>query len=118
MTAPLAQLRPTRVPAVPLAELAAAYALTVASEGVPASPDGTADGLDGVPDDALHGTVGSSRGTLEAVLDGVLVTGVTVASDEARAGDLFVAVPGLRAHGARFAAAAVAAGAVAVVTDE
>ena len=45
-------------------------------------------------------------------------TGVTVASDDARPGDLFVAVPGLKVHGARYAAQAVAAGAVAVLTDE
>src|SRR3954470_22867497 len=45
------------------------------------------------------------------------VTGVTVASSEAEPGDLFVALRGLKAHGARFAPAAVAAGAVAVLTD-
>ncbi len=45
------------------------------------------------------------------------VTGVTVASGDAQPGDLFVAEPGLRVHGARYAVAAVAAGAVAVLTD-
>ncbi len=52
-----------------------------------------------------------------SVPSGLSVTGVTVASGEAQPGDLFVAVPGLKVHGARFAAQAVAAGAVAVLTD-
>lgn len=45
------------------------------------------------------------------------VTGVTVASSEVEPGDLFVALRGLKAHGARFAPDAVASGAVAVLTD-
>ncbi len=45
------------------------------------------------------------------------VTGVTHASDSVHPGDLFAALPGARAHGARFARAAAAAGAVAVLTD-
>lgn len=48
----------------------------------------------------------------------VTVTGVAVGSADVQPGDLFVALPGLRAHGADFAADAVAAGAVAVLTDE
>ncbi|HWJ85995.1 MAG TPA: Mur ligase family protein, partial [Cellulomonas sp.] len=51
-------------------------------------------------------------------IDAVRVTGVTVASTDVEPGDLFVAVPGLRVHGATYAAAAVDEGAVAVVTDE
>ncbi|MFI2841299.1 UDP-N-acetylmuramoyl-L-alanyl-D-glutamate--2,6-diaminopimelate ligase [Mycolicibacterium sp. PDY-3] len=47
----------------------------------------------------------------------VRVTGVTLRSQDVRRGDLFAALPGQRAHGARFAADAVAAGAVAVLTD-
>jgi UDP-N-acetylmuramoyl-L-alanyl-D-glutamate--2,6-diaminopimelate ligase len=57
-------------------------------------------------------------GLAGAVPEGLVVTGVTVASGDAQPGDLFVAVPGLRVHGARYAAEAVAAGAVAVLTDE
>ncbi|MEH0937577.1 UDP-N-acetylmuramoyl-L-alanyl-D-glutamate--2,6-diaminopimelate ligase [Micromonospora psammae] len=45
------------------------------------------------------------------------VTGVTHASQEVRPGDLYAALPGARRHGAEFAAAAAAAGAVAVLTD-
>ena len=44
-------------------------------------------------------------------------TGVTMSSGDVEPGDLFVAVPGLKVHGARFAADAVARGAVAVLTD-
>ncbi|MFT3715459.1 MAG: UDP-N-acetylmuramoyl-L-alanyl-D-glutamate--2,6-diaminopimelate ligase [Gordonia sp. (in: high G+C Gram-positive bacteria)] len=45
------------------------------------------------------------------------VTGATLRAQDAAAGDLFAALPGSRVHGARFAADAVAAGAVAVLTD-
>jgi UDP-N-acetylmuramoyl-L-alanyl-D-glutamate--2,6-diaminopimelate ligase len=48
---------------------------------------------------------------------GVVVTGVTNASDAVRPGDLFAALPGAKAHGARFAAAAAHAGAAAILTD-
>lgn len=44
-------------------------------------------------------------------------TGVSMASGDVEPGDLFVAVPGLKVHGARFAADALARGAVAVLTD-
>ncbi|MDT4894760.1 MAG: UDP-N-acetylmuramoyl-L-alanyl-D-glutamate--2,6-diaminopimelate ligase [Pseudonocardiales bacterium] len=47
----------------------------------------------------------------------VEVTGITATSSHVRPGDLFAAVPGRTTHGARFAADAVAAGAVAVLTD-
>lgn len=45
------------------------------------------------------------------------VTGVTLRAQAVRPGDLFAALSGTRTHGARFAADAVAAGAVAVLTD-
>ena len=48
----------------------------------------------------------------------VLVTGVTLRAQQVRPGDLFAALPGARTHGADFADEAVAAGAVAVLTDE
>ncbi|MDT5247647.1 MAG: UDP-N-acetylmuramoyl-L-alanyl-D-glutamate--2,6-diaminopimelate ligase, partial [Mycobacterium sp.] len=47
----------------------------------------------------------------------LVVTGVTLRSQDAVAGDLFAALPGASAHGARFAADAVGRGAVAVLTD-
>lgn len=45
------------------------------------------------------------------------VTGVTLSSQRVQTGDLYAALPGARAHGIDFAAQAVAAGAVAVLTD-
>lgn len=45
------------------------------------------------------------------------VTGVTLDSRAVRPGDLYAALPGARAHGADFAADAVAAGAQAILTD-
>lgn len=59
---------------------------------------------------AMIGAVGDGAGA-------VRVTGVTHDSRQVRPGDLYAALPGARAHGADFAAAAVAAGAVAVLTD-
>ncbi|MGL4745209.1 MAG: UDP-N-acetylmuramoyl-L-alanyl-D-glutamate--2,6-diaminopimelate ligase [Dermatophilaceae bacterium] len=47
----------------------------------------------------------------------VEVAGVTLDSRVVRSGDLYAALPGARVHGADFAAAAVASGAVAVLTD-
>lgn len=49
---------------------------------------------------------------------GVSVTGVTVSSDDCEPGWIFVAIPGLKQHGIRFAHAAVAAGAGVILTDE
>ena len=46
-----------------------------------------------------------------------VITGVTLDSRAVRSGDLFAALPGHVRHGADFAAAAVAAGAVAILTD-
>lgn len=45
------------------------------------------------------------------------VTGVTLASGQVRPGDLYVGMPGLHTHGARYAAEARERGAVAVLTD-
>jgi len=45
------------------------------------------------------------------------VTGLTISSQRVRPGDLYVAPAGARAHGASYAPDAVAAGAVAVLTD-
>jgi UDP-N-acetylmuramoyl-L-alanyl-D-glutamate--2,6-diaminopimelate ligase len=46
-----------------------------------------------------------------------VVTGLTLSSERVLPGDLYAALPGSRAHGAAFAGKAVAAGAVAVLTD-
>jgi UDP-N-acetylmuramoyl-L-alanyl-D-glutamate--2,6-diaminopimelate ligase len=50
-------------------------------------------------------------------LSDMVVTGVTLRSQDAVAGDLFAALPGGTAHGARYAADAIGRGAVAVLTD-
>lgn len=57
---------------------------------------------------ALLGLTYSAPGT---------ITGVTHDSRRVRAGDVYVALPGSRMHGAEFAGNAVAAGAVAILTD-
>ncbi|MEN9715483.1 MAG: hypothetical protein RJA35_950 [Actinomycetota bacterium] len=47
----------------------------------------------------------------------VLLTGISMNTADLRPGDLFVAMPGLKTHGAKFIEKALAAGAAAVVTD-
>lgn len=49
--------------------------------------------------------------------EGVLVSGIQLDSRTVGAGELYVALPGTRTHGASFAAAAAGRGAVAVLTD-
>ncbi|MEJ7793954.1 MAG: Mur ligase domain-containing protein, partial [Nocardioides sp.] len=53
-----------------------------------------------------------SRGDLDT-----LVTGVSLSSQRIRPGDLYAALPGARVHGIDYAHDAVAAGAVAILTD-
>ncbi|MDT5242951.1 MAG: UDP-N-acetylmuramoyl-L-alanyl-D-glutamate--2,6-diaminopimelate ligase, partial [Mycobacterium sp.] len=52
-----------------------------------------------------------------ATVPNVQVTGVTLRGQNAQPGDLFAALPGGSSHGGRYAADAVAQGAVAVLTD-
>jgi len=68
-----------------------------------------------VPLQQLEGLLGARR--VPPGAPDVAVTGVALASAGVRAGDLYAALPGARTHGARYAADAVAAGAVAVLTD-
>ncbi len=49
---------------------------------------------------------------------GTPIHGVTLASSEVRAGDLYAALPGARTHGIRYVGDAAARGAVAVLTDD
>jgi UDP-N-acetylmuramoyl-L-alanyl-D-glutamate--2,6-diaminopimelate ligase len=53
----------------------------------------------------------------DSELESVRVSGVTLDSRSVNPGDLYVALPGTRVHGAAFCDDAVAAGAVAVLTD-
>lgn len=61
---------------------------------------------------------GTALGRLIPGAPGVVVTGVSLNSRSVVPGDLYVALPGRATHGARFVGQAVAAGAVAVLTDE
>ncbi len=63
-------------------------------------------------------TVAASAGAGGDTLPDIQVTGVTLRGQDARTGDLFAALPGAQSHGGRYAAEAVAAGAVAVLTDQ
>jgi len=65
--------------------------------------------------DQVHAAPGATQGAAPA--EDVLVSGVTLSSRTVRPGDLYAALPGQRAHGADYAAAARDAGAVAVLTD-
>ena len=49
--------------------------------------------------------------------DAVSITGISMNTNDLRAGDLFVAMPGLKTHGAKFVAKALELGAAAVITD-
>jgi len=91
--------RPLATWPVPLAELAADAAFTGGRLEPRLEPAGTG------------ATVTTEASDLTAV------TGVTLRAQQVRPGDLFAALPGARAHGADFAAEALAAGAVAVLTD-
>jgi UDP-N-acetylmuramoyl-L-alanyl-D-glutamate--2,6-diaminopimelate ligase len=70
-------------------------------------PHPLSDLLEAVPGLRPAGDVGAA-----------VVTGCTLDSRAVQPGDLYAALPGARAHGADFAASAVAGGAVAVLTDE
>ncbi|WP_344005032.1 UDP-N-acetylmuramoyl-L-alanyl-D-glutamate--2,6-diaminopimelate ligase [Nocardioides lentus] len=96
--------RPRSVTPVPLASVVTRLAADGAAPET-TGPVGT-DGSDGA--DGSDGSDGA---------DGVSVTGVTLSTQRVLPGDLYAALPGTRAHGADFAAQALAAGAVAVLTD-
>ena len=68
---------------------------------------------------ALAARIAEATGTApELVGDpAVAVLGATLRAHEARAGDLFAALPGASAHGADFAAQALGRGAAAILTD-
>lgn len=62
----------------------------------------------------LANTIGAEvRGSGQAP-----ITGVSVDSSDTRPGEVFIAIPGFRTHGARFTPTAVDAGAAAIITDE
>lgn len=67
---------------------------------------------------SLAGRIGVSIHCRTGASGDTRVTGVTLRSQDVRPGDLFAALSGGSAHGARFAADAVQSGAVAVLTDQ
>lgn len=69
------------------------------------------------PLDDLAAWLGDATVEVRGSTSGVTVTGITLSSARVRPGDVYAALPGSRAHGASYAAAAVDAGAVAVLTD-
>ncbi len=67
---------------------------------------------------ALIGLVHELGLTTTDSLDGVEATGITLNTQDVTPGDIFVGVPGAKAHGARFVASAISAGAIALLTDQ
>jgi UDP-N-acetylmuramoyl-L-alanyl-D-glutamate--2,6-diaminopimelate ligase len=65
----------------------------------------------------LTGWLGGDLVDLLGADDDTVVTGVSLSTQRVHPGDLYAALPGSRVHGAAFAKDAVAAGAVAVLTD-
>lgn len=68
--------------------------------------------------DAVCGVTLQRTGPSSEEHDAVTVSGVTLDSRAVRPGDLYAALPGANVHGGRFIGQSVAAGAVAVLTDE
>ena len=105
-----APLRPLTTPGATLAELAELAELSEPAElAEPAEPAEPAELLELSEPATLADPAGPSAA--------VRVSGVTLSSRHVRPGDLFAALPGRHAHGARFVTAARRAGAVAVLTD-
>ena len=65
----------------------------------------------------ISNSIGATSSDNEAELAKVLITGITHNDSDVQAGDLFIALPGAKRHGAEFATNAQKQGAVAVVTD-
>jgi len=66
---------------------------------------------------AAAGSVSGQLSGAVSALSDLRITGITLRAQDVRPGDLFAALPGSRVHGSRYAADAVRAGAVAVLTD-
>jgi UDP-N-acetylmuramoyl-L-alanyl-D-glutamate--2,6-diaminopimelate ligase len=72
------------------------------------------------PIEEFKRTVESVAAIANATLTGestTVITGLTLSSNDVQEGDLFIALPGEKAHGADFAKDAIKRGAVAVLTD-
>jgi UDP-N-acetylmuramoyl-L-alanyl-D-glutamate--2,6-diaminopimelate ligase len=72
------------------------------------------------PIEEFKRTVQSVAAIANATLTGdtaTVITGITLSSNDVQEGDLFIALPGEKVHGANFVQDAIARGAVAVLTD-
>jgi UDP-N-acetylmuramoyl-L-alanyl-D-glutamate--2,6-diaminopimelate ligase len=72
------------------------------------------------PIEEFKRTVQAVAAIANATLTGdatAVITGISLSSNDIQEGDLFIALPGEKAHGANFAQDAIARGAVAVLTD-
>ena len=72
------------------------------------------------PIEEFKRTVQSVASIANATLTGeatAVITGIALSSNDVQEGDLFIALPGEKVHGATFAQDAIARGAVAVLTD-
>ncbi|WP_323793054.1 UDP-N-acetylmuramoyl-L-alanyl-D-glutamate--2,6-diaminopimelate ligase [Nocardioides sp.] len=68
--------------------------------------------------DAVVGWLGDAGHRVDVSgAGGVSISGISLSTERVQPGDLYAALPGARAHGADFVVAAVAAGAVAVLSD-
>ncbi len=65
----------------------------------------------------ISNSISATTSTSEDELAKILITGITHSDSDVQSGDLFIALPGIKRHGADFAANAQKQGAVAVVTD-
>ncbi|MTA36098.1 MAG: UDP-N-acetylmuramyl tripeptide synthase, partial [Actinobacteria bacterium] len=61
--------------------------------------------------------IGAAKSISDEELSNVVITGITHNDSDVQPGDLFIALPGAKRHGAEFAANAQKKGAIAVVTD-
>lgn len=109
--------RPTGLAPVPLTAVAdqldPALAVRVDTDA-PAAPVQSVPPVESAPP---PGPAPQPGPTPRPTAEPVLLTGAAVRAADCRPGDLFGALPGARVHGAEFAGQAVAAGAVAVLTD-
>jgi UDP-N-acetylmuramoyl-L-alanyl-D-glutamate--2,6-diaminopimelate ligase len=67
--------------------------------------------------DAIAQIISAQSATQSFELKNILITGVSQSSENIEEGDIFIALPGDKTHGARFAADAIRNGARAVLTD-
>jgi UDP-N-acetylmuramoyl-L-alanyl-D-glutamate--2,6-diaminopimelate ligase len=67
--------------------------------------------------DAVAQIISAQSATQAFELKNILITGVSQSSENIEEGDIFIALPGDKTHGARFAADAIKNGARAVLTD-